>query len=386
MSGGPRRLIVVGAGFSGAVLARELADRGHRVEVYDRRAHVAGNCHTEVDPRSGVNVHIYGPHIFHTDDEAPWAYLSRFAKIGSYVNRVRAVSGGRVYSLPVNLHTINQFFGKSFTPVEARAFVASRADASIGEPANFEEQALKMVGRELYEAFFKGYTVKQWGLPPSELPASILKRLPLRFTYDDTYYPHRRQGVPEDGYTAAVQRILAHPNISLTLNHVFKPYTPGANEHVFWTGPLDEWFSHSQGPLGYRTLDFERIDAEEDFQGNAVINYCDLATPYTRSSEHKYFAPWDKPRASVVFREYARPCGDGDIPYYPIRLANDKALLGQYLALARGARGVSFLGRLGTYRYLDMDVTIREALDASKVTLAALSRGAPPPPFFLDPG
>ena len=382
-----RRLVVVGAGFSGAVLARELAEAGYRVEVLDRRPHVAGNCHTVRDARTGVNVHVYGPHIFHTDDESLWQYVHRFGKMGHYTNRVKAVSGGTVYSLPVNLHTINQFFGKAFSPEEARAFVASRADASIGEPRNFEEQALKMVGRELYEAFLQGYTVKQWGLPPSELPASILKRLPLRFTYDDNYYTHRRQGIPEEGYTAIVERILDHPGITLTLGHLFRPGDAPAGAHVFWTGPLDEWFGRSLGPLGYRTLDFERLDPPgDDFQGNAVVNYCDLATPYTRVSEHRYFAPWDKVTGTVVFREYARACGDADIPYYPIRLANDKALLGQYLALARAAQGVSFLGRLGTYRYLDMDVTIREALDASKIALAALARGAPPPPFFVDPG
>jgi UDP-galactopyranose mutase len=384
--GRPRRLVIVGAGFSGAVLARELAEAGHKVEVYDQRDHVAGNCHMARDQATGVNVHVYGPHIFHTDDEAVWEYIRRFGAMGQYVNRVKAISGGISYSFPVNLYTINQFFGRTFTPDEARAYVSTRAETSIGEPVTFEDQALKMVGRELYEAFFKGYTVKQWGRPPTEIPASVLRRLPLRFTYDDTYYAHRFQGIPVDGYTAVVERILDHPGISVSLSQSVAPFTPGPHEHVFWTGPLDGWFGHAHGQLAYRTLDFERIEADGDFQGNPVINYCDLETPYTRSSEHKHFSPWESHERTIVYREYARECVNGDIPYYPIRLAHDKALLSKYLARARETERVSFLGRLGTYRYLDMDVTIREALNASAIVRDALAQGRPLPPFFLDPG
>jgi UDP-galactopyranose mutase len=391
VSGSPRlnghgpRLVVVGAGFSGAVLARELAEAGHKVEVFDQRDHVAGNCHTARDDATGVNVHVYGPHIFHTDDEEVWGYIRRFGEMGPYVNRVKAFAGGTLYSFPVNLYTINQFFGRTFTPDEARDYVSTCADRSIGEPVTFEEQALKMVGRELYEAFFKGYTVKQWGRPPTEIPASVLRRLPLRFTYDDNYYAHRHQGIPVDGYTAIVGRILDHPNISLSLGQSVPPFEPGSREHVFWTGPLDAWFGHAHGRLAYRTLDFERIEDDGDFQGNAVINYCDLETPYTRISEHKHFAPWESHARTIVYREYARECVNCDIPYYPIRLAHDKALLSRYIALARESRNVSFLGRLGTYRYLDMDVTIREALNAAAVVREALAGGRSPPPFFLDP-
>lgn len=380
-----RRLVVVGAGLSGAVLARELAEAGHRVEVYDRRNHVAGNCHTERDAASGVMVHVYGPHIFHTDDTAVWDYLNRFVTMRPYVNRVKAVSGGKVYSLPINLHTINQFFGTTLSPVQAEAFVRARAHRHIAEPANFEEQALKFVGPELYQAFLHGYTVKQWGLPPTELPASILKRLPLRFNYDDNYYSHRYQGMPEQGYTEAVRRILDHPGIALRLETEIAPFEPGSREHVFWTGPLDAWFGHRAGALRYRTLDFERQAGEGDWQGNAVINYCDLSVPHTRVTEHKHFSPWESPHGTVIYTERSRACEAADIPYYPVRLATDKALLSRYLELARQAERVSFLGRLGTYRYLDMDVSIKEALAAAAVAREALARDRPPPPFFVDP-
>ena len=203
-------IAVAGAGLSGAVIARELAERGHRVEVFDSRSHVAGNCHTARDEDTGVMVHVYGPHIFHTDDAEVWDYVNRFQTFLPYKNRVKTVSGGAVYSLPVNLHTINQFFGTAMRPDEARAFVARRSDMSIENPQTFEEQALRFVGRDLYEAFFKGYTEKQWGRSPAELPASILKRLPVRFTYDDDYFFHRFQGMPENGYTDMVERILDH--------------------------------------------------------------------------------------------------------------------------------------------------------------------------------
>ena len=198
-------ILIVGAGFSGAVIGRQLAEAGHRITILEARDHVAGNCHTERDPETGVMVHRYGPHIFHTDDDGVWDYVNRFARFRPYRHRVRPTVGGRVYSLPMNLLTINQFFGRSFRPDEARAFIAAQADRSIAEPRNFEEQALRFVGRELYEAFFKGYTEKQWGCAPAELPASILKRLPLRFNYDDNYFSHAFQGMPEDGYTALVR-------------------------------------------------------------------------------------------------------------------------------------------------------------------------------------
>lgn len=377
-------ILVVGAGFSGAVIAREFALAGFDVEVFDQRDHVAGNCHTRRHD-NGVMVHVYGPHIFHTDDQAVWDYIGQFLTMRPYVNRVKAYSGGKVYSLPINLHTINQFFGTQMDPREARALVSRHADTSIGEPANFEEQALKFVGPELYQAFFAGYTAKQWGVSPRELPASILKRLPLRFNYDDNYYSHRYQGLPEQGYTAGVERMLDHPRIRVRLGVVCQPEQARDYQHAFWTGPLDAWFGHRLGRLSYRTLDFESFEAKGDHQGNAVINYCDPGVPYTRITEHKHFAPWEQHEASVLYREYSRTCGENDIPYYPVRLAHDKDLLARYLDLARDTRGVTFAGRLGTYRYLDMDVTIREALDTSRAVIADLGGGKAPAPFYVDP-
>jgi UDP-galactopyranose mutase len=372
-----RRFCCVGAGLSGAVIARGLADAGYPVKVIEERPHIAGNCYTERDHGTGVMVHRYGPHIFHTADEGVWSYVQRFTEMKPFINRVKAVVCNRVYTLPVNLLTINQFFSKNLSPAEAREFLAQQCHSDIKNAQTFEEQALQFVGRDLYEAFFHGYTLKQWGLPPSDLPASILKRLPIRFSYDDNYFDHPYQGMPGGGYTEMVGKILSHPLIELQLSCSYEEQTEKF-EHVFWSGPIDRWFNYRVGRLGYRTLDFERLESEGDFQGAAVINYCDADVPYTRISEHKYFSPWEQDRftRSVAFREYSRAAGVGDIPYYPIRLANEQKQLEAYLEMARIERGVTFVGRLGTYRYLDMDVTIREALNVAADRLASVRQGS----------
>lgn len=357
------RIAVVGAGFSGAVIAHELAADGHEVEVFESRPHVAGNCHTARDEGSGILLHQYGPHIFHTSNPRVWDYVRRFDEFMPFTNRVKAVVRGRVYSMPVNLHTINQFFGMALGPAEAKAFLASKADLSIDEPRTFEEQALRFMGAELYEAFFKGYTQKQWGMSPTELPASILRRLPLRFNYDDNYYASTWQGMPRHGYTHIVERLLDAPGVRLHLGASFERGMAGDYARVFYSGPIDAWFGHAEGSLGYRTLDFAAERHEGDYQGNAVINYCDPDVPWTRIAEHKHFAPWESHEATVIFRETSRYCESGDTPYYPIRLAREKGQLARYIALAREEKNVSFVGRLGTYRYLDMHVTIAEALD-----------------------
>ncbi|WP_171052576.1 UDP-galactopyranose mutase [Ruegeria sediminis] len=379
-------LLMVGAGLSGAVIGRELADRGHEVTVVDSRAHTGGNCHTERDAETGVMVHVYGPHIFHTDDEEVWNYVNAYETFLPYKNRVKTTSNGQVYSLPVNLHTINQFFGKTMRPDEARAFIVEQqADTSIEDPQTFEEQALRFVGKDLYEAFFKGYTIKQWGCHPSELPASILKRLPVRFNYDDNYFFHKFQGMPENGYTAMIDRILDHPAITVKLGTSFASDMAREYDHVFYSGPLDGYFNYSIGRLGYRTLDFERFSYAGDYQGCAVMNYADEDVPYTRITEHKHFAPWESHDKSVCYREFSRFAEADDIPYYPIRQVREKALLGKYVELAEQTRGVTFVGRLGTYRYLDMDVTIREALDAARGFLACRADNRPVPAFFQKP-
>jgi UDP-galactopyranose mutase len=380
-----KRILMVGAGLSGAVIGRKLAEAGHSIVVCDERSHIAGNCYTERDADTGVLVHVYGPHIFHTDDEEVWSYVNRFETFMPFVNRVKTTSGGRVYLLPVNLHTINQFFGKTMRPEEARAFIASVADNSIEEPRTFEEQALKFVGRDLYEAFFKGYTVKQWGCSPTELPASILKRLPVRFNYDDNYFFHRFQGMPQNGYTEMVEKILDHERIEIRLNQRFNRTESDGYDHVFYSGPLDGYFDFELGRLGYRTLDFERFYHDGDYQGCAVMNYGDLEVPYTRITEHKYFSPWENHEKSVCYREFSRACEEGDIPYYPIRMADEKALLERYVERAADTENVTFVGRLGTYRYLDMDVTIREALDTAEAYLTALGQQRTFGPFFVNP-
>lgn len=357
---------MAGAGLSCAVIARYLAERGHRVEIFERRSHVAGNCHTQRDGKSGVMVHVYGPHIFHTDDEEVWAYVNRFMEFKPFVNRVKATTGGAVYSLPINLHTINQFFDQTLSPADAKAFIERQADMSIDAPQSFEEQALRFVGRDLYEAFFRTYTVKQWGVEPSALPASILKRLPVRFNYNDNYFAHRHQGMPAGGYTAMVEGILDHSGISVHLNADFSPSHVVDFDHVFYSGTVDGYYDHDLGRLPYRTLDFERFDAEGDFQGCAVMNYCDIAEAFTRITEHKHFAPWEEHAKTVCYREFSRACEAGDTPYYPVHLLQGDAMLKAYTERARAEPNVTFVGRLGTYRYMDMDVTIRAALDLAR--------------------
>ncbi len=384
------KILCVGAGLSGAVIGRQLAEAGHSVTVVDARSHIGGNCHTERDADTGVMVHVYGPHIFHTDDAEVWDYVNRFETFLPYKNRVKTTSldpGGKrqVFSLPVNLHTINQFFGKTLRPEEAHAFITEeQADTSIETPETFEEQALRFVGKDLYEAFFKGYTIKQWGMHPSGLPASILKRLPVRFNYDDNYFFHQFQGMPENGYTAMIAKILDHPGITVTLGTAFERAGAAEYDHVFYSGPLDGWFGYELGRLGYRTLDFERFTHQGDYQGCAVMNYGEETVPYTRITEHKHFSPWENHEGSVCYREFSRACEPGDVPYYPIRQVKEKALLAEYVRLAQQEEGVSFVGRLGTYRYLDMDVTIREALDCARGFLAAQEQGGTAPVFFTD--
>lgn len=369
-----RRILVVGAGFSGAVVARELADAGMSVLVIDARDHLAGNCYTERDGGTGVLVHRYGPHIFNTSIDAVWNYVQRFGTWMSYTNRVKASISSGIYSLPINLHTINQFFCLRLNPLEAEAFLASRASCDFPEPANFEEQALSFIGEELYQAFFYGYTRKQWGCEPRELPASILKRIPVRFNYNDNYYHTRHQGLPLEGYTEVVRRILDHSSIAVELSTPWEPAMNGTFAHIVYTGPIDQYFGCDSGPLGYRTVFWTNQSGMGDLQGNAVINHCDLTDPFTRVHEHKHFAPWEQHERSLLFTEYSKETEPGDIPYYPKRLAPDLELLASYQARAEQEANVTFLGRLATYRYLNMDAVIAEALEAAPMILSQLHK------------
>lgn len=363
---------IAGAGFAGAVLARELVETGKfKVTVFDERPHVAGNCHTQRDEETGVMVHQYGPHIFNTSREDVWEYVNKWGKFEPFVNRVKAHTEKGVFSLPINLLTINQFFGKKLTPAEARDFVGGLGDSSIKEPKSFEDQAMKFLGRDFYKNFFYGYTKKQWGVEPSELPASILKRLPVRFNYDDNYYNQKYQGIPVSGYTEIVKRILDHHDIEIRLGQRLDPERKRDFDHLFWSGPMDGFFKFQLGRLGYRTLKFERFVENGDYQGNPVINYCEEKVPYTRVAEHKHFTPWEQHEKTVCFKEYSALCTEEDTPYYPLRLNNDKDLLEKYVRLAENEEKITFIGRLGTYRYLDMHVVIGESLDLAKKCISS---------------
>jgi UDP-galactopyranose mutase len=380
-----KNVLVVGAGFTGAVVARKLAEAGHKVKVIDERDHVAGNCHTERHEETGVMLHVYGPHIFHTDNQQVWDFLTEHCKMMPYRHQVRANVAGKVYSMPINLHTMNQFFSACMSPKEARAFVQELAETDIEDPVSFEEQALKFVGRDIYEAFFRGYTLKQWAVDPKRLPASILKRLPLRFTYDDNYFSHKYQGIPFEGYTCAVQSILDHPQIEVALSTPAESCWDDENsyDHVVYTGPLDRYFDHQIGRLTYRTLRFEVEVKDAPYQGTAVLNYCDPDVPYTRITEHMYFAPWEAEgfEKSVIYREYSAEAGPDDIPDYPVRLLDDQTMLASYVSLANAAPRVTFAGRLGTYAYLDMDVAIARAFDVADHINSAFARGQTPAAF-----
>ena len=373
--------LVVGAGFTGAVIARCLAAANYKVTIIDERDHIAGNCHTERDSESRIMVHRYGPHIFNTNRVDVWKYVNSFGKFQMFTNRVKAIAKDEVYSLPINLHTINQFYRKTFSPAEAMEFIKSVGDKSIRNPTNFEEQALMLLGRDLYECFFYGYTKKQWGCEPTELPASILLRLPIRFNYDDNYYNAKYQGMPICGYSDIVSNILDHDNIKIKLSLPFDNRMSDDYSHTFYSGSIDRYFSFAEGWLGYRTVTFEENRATGDYQGNAVINYPDIEIPYTRIHEHKHFSPWETYTDTVFFMEYSKETTQADTPYYPKRLEKDKRVFEVYHNLALRKSNISFVGRLGTYRYLNMDQAIGEALDFSQSTLLALNNSTPIPKF-----
>lgn len=365
------KVLVVGAGLSGAVIAHQIAEfTDHQVVVIDQRSHIGGNCYTTLDAQTNIIEHVYGPHIFHTDDLKVWNFVKSLTAFEPYVNRVKTISNGKVFSLPINLHTINQFYGAKFEPDGARKFISDVAIVSkdaknIDEPQNFEEQALCMIGEELYEAFFKQYTIKQWGMDPKNLPASILKRLPLRFDYNDNYFFHKYQGMPKYGYTPIFQKLL--DKIDVRLNTKFDASMREEYDHIFFSGKIDEWFGYSDGELPYRTLDFvKEWHNTEDKLGTAVMNQGDKEVQYTRISEHKHFAPWQtNTRSTFTVKEFSRQATKEDIPYYPIRMSNDKEILSKYMEKAANEKNVTFVGRLGTYQYLDMDVTIKLALDVA---------------------
>jgi UDP-galactopyranose mutase len=358
-------LVVAGSGLFGLTVAERCArELGLRVLVVERRDHIGGNAHSETDPATGIEVHRYGAHLFHTSNERVWEYVNRFTAFTDYRHRVFTIFKGRVYPMPINLGTICEYFGRAMSPDEARALIAGQA-AEVTGPRNLEEKAISLIGRPLYEAFIRGYTAKQWQTDPRELPPEIITRLPVRYTFDNRYFADRYEGLPADGYAAWLERMADHPRIEVRLGTDFFDLGAAGAVPVVYTGPLDRYFGHSEGRLGWRTLDFEtEVVPTGDFQGTPVMNYADEDVPYTRIHEFRHFHPEREypPDRTVIVREYSRFADAGDEPYYPIDTAADRARLTRYRALARAERGVWFGGRLGTYRYLDMHMAIASAL------------------------
>ena len=362
---------IAGAGFSGAVLARKLAESGKfKVTVYDERNHVAGNCHTSRDEETGVMVHHHGPHIFHTNREDVWEFVNEWGKFEPYIHRVKAVTEKGIFSMPINLLTINQFFEKKMGPAEARDFVGSLGDSKIRDPRSFEDQALKFLGIDIYKNFFYGYTKKLWGEEPNKLPSSTLMRMPVRFNYDDSYYNDKYQGIPVSGYTEIVKRILDHQDIELRLGQKLEPDRKRDFDHTFWSGPMDGFFKYKLGRLPYRALKFEKFIENGDYQGTAIMNFNEEEVPYTRICEHKHLTPWEEHEKTICFKEYSKPCEENDVPYYPVRLNSDDNLLEEYVKLINQEEKITFIGRLGTYRYMDMHLVIAESLDLAAKCLA----------------
>ena len=363
--------LIIGAGLYGAVFARQAADAGKKVLVIDKRDHIAGNVYTE--KVEGIDVHKYGAHIFHTNNKEVWDYVNRFATFNRFTNSPVANYKGELYSLPFNMYTFNKMWGVA-TPAEAAAKIAEqRAAAGITEPKNLEEQAISLVGTDIYEKLIKGYTQKQWGRPCAELPSFIIKRLPVRLTFDNNYFNALYQGIPVGGYTRLVEKLLAGIEVRLGIDYLeHKTELDALAEKVVYTGPIDAYFGYCLGALEYRSVRFEtELLDTPNFQGNAAVNYTGAEIPYTRIIEHKWFTFGkdedgnDLPK-TVISREYSSQWHPGDDPYYPVNDEKNSALYVKYKALAQQETKVLFGGRLGEYKYYDMDAVIAAALAAAR--------------------
>ena len=376
-------LLVVGSGFFGLTIAERAASAGKRVVVIDRRSHIGGNAYSEAEPETGIEVHRYGAHLFHTSNETVWEYVNRFTTFTNYVHKVYSNFKGEVYPLPINLGTINQFFRAAHGPQAARDLIAEQAGEFDTKSAqNLEEKGISLIGRPLYEAFIRDYTAKQWQTPTTELPAEIISRLPVRYTYDNRYFNDTHEGLPTDGYTAWLERMADHPNIEVRLNTDFFDESQPLNKNavvgtvpVVYTGPVDRYFDYAEGELAWRTLDFEQeVLPTGDFQGTSVMNYAGSDVPYTRIHEFRHFHPEreypsDK---TVIMREFSRFATRDDEPYYPVNTPEDRERLLAYRGLTEGEDRVLFGGRLGTYQYLDMHMAIGSALSMYQNKLAEI--------------
>ena len=367
-------LVIVGSGLFGLTIAERCANElGLKVLVIDKRDHIGGNAYSEPDPRTGIEIHKYGAHLFHTSNERVWEYVNRFTSFTPYVHHVYTTHDGVVYPMPINLGTINQFFSAAYSPDEARAVIAEQAGELAGkDPENLNDKGISLIGRPLYEAFIKDYTGKQWQTDPKDLPASIISRLPVRYTYDNRYFNDTHEGLPTNGYTAWLEKMVDNPNIEVALGVDFfdesQPYNKTALKGrvpIVYTGPLDRYFDYSEGALSWRTIDLSTEYPDTgDFQGTSVMNYPDADHDYTRIIEPRHFHPErDYPAdKTVIMKEYSRFAEEGDEPYYPVNTPEDREKLLAYRDLAAGESSVLFGGRLGTYKYLDMHMAIGSAL------------------------
>lgn len=366
--------IIVGSGFFGAVCAERLASVGKKVLMLEKRNHIGGNSWSAIDPETGIEVHKYGSHIFHTANPRVWEYLNRFTKFNDYRHTVWTTHKGKVYSMPINLATINAFYGLNLRPHEVENFLAKeRGKERYAKPANLEQQAISLIGRPLYEAFIRGYTIKQWDKDPKELAPEIITRLPVRINYNNRYFDDPYQGIPLDGYGKLFERLLDSPNIDVRLNtdwftvrDRFQGVAP-----LFYTGPIDQFFDYKHGRLEWRSLEFERkVRHVPDFQGCAVMNYSDAEVPYTRIHEFKhYHLERAETRKTVLFKEYSALASETSEPYYPVNTPRNQAVLESYMRKADSLERIWFGGRLGTYQYMDMDDTVEAALKRAEEVL-----------------
>ncbi|MFF7292082.1 UDP-galactopyranose mutase [Microbacterium sp. NPDC008134] len=376
-------LLIVGSGLFGLTIAERAAAAGRKVTIIDRRHHIGGNAYSEAEATTGIEVHRYGAHLFHTSNATVWEYVNRFTTFTNYVHRVYSAHKGVVYPLPINLGTINQFFQAAYSPAEARALIQEQAgEFDAASASNLEERGIGLIGRPLFEAFIRDYTAKQWQTEAKDLPASIISRLPVRYTYDNRYFNDTWEGLPTDGYTAWLERMADHPNIDVSLSTDFFDETQPLNKKavvgqtpVVYTGPVDRYFDYTEGELSWRTIDLEEEVLDiGDFQGTSVMNYPDADVPFTRIHEFRHFHPeradrYPKDR-TVIMREFSRFAGRDDEPYYPVNTATDRERLLAYRELMAGEKDVHFGGRLGTYQYLDMHMAIGSALSMWNNSLA----------------